>query len=76
MSVAQSLAPNGVLKESFGPVIFGNSEVIRLSLRIARQNEAACAADAGACIGATVSALERRTATAYHPRGDTRGAVH
>jgi hypothetical protein len=36
------------------------------------QNEAACAADAAACIGASVSALERRTAAAYHYRGERR----
>jgi hypothetical protein len=32
----------------------------------------ACAADAAACIGASVSALERRTAPAYHHRGERR----
>src|SRR6516225_2607219 len=38
----------------------------------ARQHEAACAADAAACIGASVSALERRTVAAYHFWGERR----
>jgi len=40
------------------------------SFRVARQNEAAGAADAAAWIGASVSALDRRTAAAYHHRGE------
>ena len=42
-----------------------------VKFRIARQNEAAYAADAAAYIGATVSLLERRRAGEYHHRRES-----